>query len=273
VNRLVLLVLALFWGVMTYLLWRSEYGGAGDFGSPLPVDVVWQRMLTAPDDSALEIRHGRDRIGRVVWAPNVGQELAAGKVDDLAQEGRVLAATHYSIDLDGLVQPVPDERGYRLTSQVRFATNNAWEAFSLRVSQRPDRWLINADATNRTVELSLLQDGAELARTFTFDELARPDKLLAEFGAPWAAALLAGALPGGALTGAGFAPERLAAGIKVDARQDWFEIGNSRLRAYRLRLQLSENLRVTIFLSRAGEILRAEFPDHWVFINEKFLGY
>lgn len=269
-NRLLLPVLLLFWGVMTYLLWRSEYTTGGDSGAPVPVELVWQRMLTAPDDSALEIRHGRERLGRVVWAPNVGQELETGKVNSLSGEGRVLQATRYTIDLDGLVQPVSGERGYRIASQVQFTTNNAWEAFNLRVSQRPNRWTIGADVTNRAIEIEVLQDDALFERTIPFDDLARPEKLLAELGVPWAAGLLAGALPGGSLTGGAFSLDRLAAGIKWDARQDWFEVSSSRIRAYRLRVHLSENLRVTVFVSRAGEILRADFPDHWTLINEKF---
>lgn len=277
-NRLLLPVLLLFWGVMTFLLWRSEYGGAGDFGTSLPAEVVWQRMLTAPDDSALEIRHGRERIGRVVWAPNVGQELETGKVNDLTQEGRVINATHYTIDLDGIAQLAEGERGFRFSSQLRFLTNHTWDALGLRLSQRPNRWALAVDATNRTIELSGRQDGVDWERAFTFEELQRPERLLAEMGVPRVVGLLAGAVPpgllgGGAPGGGGFSPGRLAADVKVDARQDWYEIGNTRLRAYRLRLQLGESLRVTVFLSRAGEILRAEFPDHWVFINEKFLGY
>jgi hypothetical protein len=275
VNRLVLPALLAFWGVMAFLLWRSEYGVGVDFGTPVPLEAVWQRILTAPDDSALEIRHGRERHGRVVWAPNVGQELETGKVDDLAGSGQVRQATHYTIDLDGSLQPVAGERGFRFSSQARFATNNSWEAFNVRVSQRPMRWTLSADATNRAIVITILEEDGQWERSISFDELARPEKLLAELGAPWAAGLLAGVLPAGpsgAVGARAFSPERLAAGIKIEARQDWFEVSNSRIRAYQVRLRLTESLRATIIVSRAGEILRAEFPDHWVFINEKFLG-
>lgn len=260
-------MLLLFWGVMTFLLWRSEYGG-GEFGTPVPVQTVWERMLTAPDDSALEIRHGRERVGRVTWSPNVGQELATGKVNDLAAEGQVRQAAYYTIDLDGYLRFPAEDRSVRFSSQARFGTNHQWQLFNLRVAQRPDLWSLAADTTNRTIELSARLDDVEWSQVIGFDELRNPARLLTRMGAPWAAALLAGALPGGEIS-----PERLAAGARWEARQDWFELGHTRLRAYRLTWQLTETLRVQLFISRAGEILRADLPDRWTLLNDKFLGY
>ena len=36
------------------------------------------------------------------------------------------------------------------------------------------------------------------------------------------------------------------------------------MRAYRIRGRLFENLEVVVYVSRAGELLRVELPDHYV---------
>ena len=75
-GRLVFPLIALFWVVMNFLLWRSEFGGRGEIGGAVPVEVVWNKILTAPDDSALEVSHRGTKIGYFRWRANVGEEQA-----------------------------------------------------------------------------------------------------------------------------------------------------------------------------------------------------
>ena len=49
--RLFLLGVTVFWLAMNYLLWQSQYGGHSLFGSALPAEVVWDKILNAPDNS------------------------------------------------------------------------------------------------------------------------------------------------------------------------------------------------------------------------------
>src|SRR5512136_508398 len=83
-TRAALMVLTLFWLAMNVLLWRSEFGPRNPMGSVVPVEAVWRKILTAPDDSALEIRHRGKKIGFCHWAANLGRERATGKT--LAEE-------------------------------------------------------------------------------------------------------------------------------------------------------------------------------------------
>jgi hypothetical protein len=77
-NRLCLLLAAVFWITMNVLLWRSEFRGEDELGSAVPVEIVWHKMLTAPDDSALEISHRGNKVGHCRWRVNVGEELSTG---------------------------------------------------------------------------------------------------------------------------------------------------------------------------------------------------
>ena len=61
-SRLTFIAITLFWVVMNILLWRSEFG-AGRAGSPVPVAAVWQKILTAPDNSSLTVIYKGRKIG------------------------------------------------------------------------------------------------------------------------------------------------------------------------------------------------------------------
>ena len=48
IPRITFLAITMFWVVMNVLLWRTEYGVRGS-GIAVPVDLVWRKILTAPD--------------------------------------------------------------------------------------------------------------------------------------------------------------------------------------------------------------------------------
>src|SRR6185295_17083119 len=103
--RVYLLLVTAFFITMNVLLWRSEFGGRGHLGAPIPAELVWEKVLTSPDNSFLEIRHHGVKIGRAQWAASIGEEVATGKVipDELPPEGMVKTLTGYSINFDGTV--------------------------------------------------------------------------------------------------------------------------------------------------------------------------
>src|SRR5579863_1174232 len=105
VSRITLLTLTLFWLTMTYLLWRSEYVGQKKTGSSVPVDLVWRKILTTPDNSGLEIRHKKQKVGYCRLASSIGQELAMGKFlnDSLPPDASSTTISGYRLDLDGNV--------------------------------------------------------------------------------------------------------------------------------------------------------------------------
>src|SRR5258708_25535382 len=79
-SRIALLLITLFWLTMNYLLWRSEFGGRGETGSAVPVETIWRKILTAPDNSSLEIIHQGTKLGYCRWAANLGPELLQKKI-------------------------------------------------------------------------------------------------------------------------------------------------------------------------------------------------
>src|SRR5512137_2074644 len=100
-SRFSLALLALFWGVMNFLLWRAEYGDERKPGGVAPAEMVWQKVLTAPDNSILEVYRGNAKAGYFRWSPNVGQERSTGKTagEDDVPEGWVQQPSGYTIDL------------------------------------------------------------------------------------------------------------------------------------------------------------------------------
>ena len=54
-SRLFFLGVTVFWLTMNVLLWRAQVAGHSPFGSALPAEAVWDKILTAPDNSNLDI--------------------------------------------------------------------------------------------------------------------------------------------------------------------------------------------------------------------------
>src|SRR4051812_3989513 len=95
---------AVFWTVMMVLLWRAEFGSGKPVGASVPAAMVFDKILTAPDSSTMEIRHGTNRIGYCRWRPDVGQEFATGaRVEENEDplEGMVRNLAYYTLDVDG----------------------------------------------------------------------------------------------------------------------------------------------------------------------------
>ena len=54
ISRLTFLLITAFWVAMNVLLWRAEYDWHG-VGVRVPVALVWQKILTAPDISSSNV--------------------------------------------------------------------------------------------------------------------------------------------------------------------------------------------------------------------------
>jgi hypothetical protein len=257
-RRVILLLLVAFWLVMMVQLWRSEFGAHGPAGSPVPVGVVWEKILTAPDQSALQITHRGTNVGFCRWTATVGQEISAVMLadDDLSPEGLVNQPTGYTLDLDGNVN-LPD-LGLRLAYDLnlKLGRDEAWQEFHGRMRLRPDEYQIDLRAADKTVRVTSRADGATSSRVFTFDELRNPQKLLREVGGPLLPALLASA----GVPVSTNALSRLSVGVVWQAHQDWLLAGRTRMRVYRLETKLFDRYRIRVCVSPVGEILRVELP-------------
>src|SRR3954469_1524383 len=100
-RKLSIALITLFWITMNALLWRAEFAGK-EIGAEVPVSLIWEKILTSPDDSGLAVNVAGDRVGYVRWAPNIGEEIATGKKATEADiEGRVKKLTGYTLHADG----------------------------------------------------------------------------------------------------------------------------------------------------------------------------
>src|ERR1700690_562812 len=75
ISRLAFLAIATFWVVMNVLLWRAEYSERGS-GISVPVDLVWRKILTAPDASSLTVYQGTEKTGFCEFSTSIEQAMA-----------------------------------------------------------------------------------------------------------------------------------------------------------------------------------------------------
>jgi hypothetical protein len=265
-SRLFFLLVTVFWVTMNVLLWRSEFERSGEGGAAVPVARVWQKILTAPDDSSLEIRYKDARIGHCRWMANVGEAEATGKTmnEDFEPEGRVQALAGYTLDLEGHFYLEAADSRLRFNVHAEFSTNHHWQAVSARAGFRPVWWELGATNGTGQIEVRGEDETERWARTLRWGDLLDPSKLGGgEFGGPVLMALLSGGLPRGLLSGAS---KDLAS--RAEARNDWLQWGRSKVRVYRVTIPLFDRPSVTAYISRVGEVLRLELPNRVLLVNE-----
>jgi len=264
-SRLCFVLTAGFFLTMNVLLVVSEFGGGNKLGSAVPAEIVWQKVLTAPDNSTLEIRHHGVKIGLGRWMPAVGEDLATGRrlAEGAPPEGMVRTLSNYTIDFEGNLA-FADSTRFRFSCDLKLSTNQVWQQFNLKLSARPAVWEIHSVAADQTVQFTSDEGDGRTQRTIKFADLQNPQKFLAELGDP--------ALPGiAAAMGLGLPSSPAATvslGLEWEARTDWLPIGHTQMRVYRLEARLLGRFRAVILVSLEGEILRVELPDDIVLTND-----
>jgi hypothetical protein len=243
---------AAFWVVMSYLLWRSEVGGHSVFGSALPPASVWEKILTAPDNSKLDIYDHDVKTGFGSWT--------AGAADSPLLNGRILTSEYhpgvvaakpsgYSLNFEGSLL-------YKGTNHVRYLvsfaldTNKVWKEFHFHASTRPRTFDLLASADQQKLFLTVDDGISPWERNWTFAELRDPQALMGEVGGAFALGVLSvnQSLPGVA-----------GQGIQWEAHEDHLKIGGVKMRAYRLDAYILGQ-KVEIFVSLVGEILQVSLP-------------
>lgn len=270
VTRIWIGLVTVLWVTMSWLLWRSEFGHHRQVASSVPPAIVWKKILTAPDSSMLEIRHGTNRIGYGRWRPGVGQEIATGArmIEDEPLEGMVRQLANYTLDFDGNLRLPDFPTRLSFSSGMKLDTNQAWQTFEVRLTVQPDVYEVRANAADETVRLHVNAGADRIERTFRFADFQNPQKLLLELGGPMLPAMAA-------TMGLPLSTNKLSAaslGLRWEARHDSLLIGGNRVRAYRLEARPLERFKVTIYVSPVGEILRAELPGNIVLVNDHLAG-
>lgn len=265
--RVAFLVVTAFFVTMNVLLWRSEYGSRGRFGGPVPTELVWEKVLTSPDNSWLEIRHRGVKVGRAHWAATIGDAFATGRVmEELPPEGMVKALTGYSIDFDGTIS-LDDLTRLRFSCHLNLDTNQVWQELNLRLALKPMSWEVLASNEARTVTFHLDDGERKIERTFTDQQLRDPARIAREIGGGAAPAILSALGVPLQLPGTGAASFR----FKWEAANDRLRIGSNLVRVFRLEAKLIERYKIVMYVSPVGELLRVELPDEIVLTNDALL--
>ncbi len=250
-----------FWVLMNVLLWRSEFAGASRLGNTVPVEVVWQKILSAPDDSALEIlMHGK-KMGFCRWIPNVGEEAATGKVSTDELEGMVKHLSGYNLNVEGNFLLAENRGRFRFEFKGQFETNQSWKELILKTILRPSVWEFHARAAEQTLELKESDGDSQWQHTFAIADLQNPRKVLDELGLAGIGGMLA---PLGFSEGAG----NFALGLKWTAQHDFLKIGHSEVRVYRVQARLLDRYQIIAWISLVGEVMRVELPNEIVLLND-----
>ncbi|HEY1171400.1 MAG TPA: hypothetical protein VGH19_08540 [Verrucomicrobiae bacterium] len=264
-NRFLFTLLAGFWLTMSYLLWKSEIRGRFQPGNEIPVNLVFEKILTSPDNSNMEIRRRGKRIGYVRWSASIGEETATGRRSSLdAPIGMVKQMSSYTIDADGGLTALESGQHFKFFTSMKFATNFAWEDFSIRLNQRPFTAEMRTIATEKTATFRLSDTITDWEQTVPLEDLKNPKKLVVKFGGP----IVGNAV--GMLMEEGVAKaRRTTSEIKWRAYNDWLRVGYAQFRIYRLRATLGEGQEIVVSVSRVGEILKVELPNEMVLVNDE----
>lgn len=264
-TRLLFWLVTAFFITMNVLLWRYEFGSRQNLGR-VPVETVWHKMLIAPDNSRLEIRHHGKKIGNGTWSPSLGADLATGKrmQEEPLPEGMIAEPSSYTVDFSGNFG-IDNLTRLRFEFGLRLTTNHQWQEMSLILKIRPSVWEVRASAEAGTVKFNSNDETGTSEQVYKLSDLAKPEKLFHQAGWPLSPVLVGAlGLPRN-LTQAGPAAFQL----NWEAHNDWLQIASERMRVYKLQARLLDRFQVVLFISLEGEILRVELPDEIVLVNDQ----
>ena len=242
-----------FWVAMNVLLWHAEYGPRNG-GTPVPLDLVWRKILTAPDTSSLSVYQDGQRMGFCAFSTSVEQEMAKLNEDQPPPEGLV-ANAGYQIRLNGNVAFGDFTNRLKFDGRVQFSPRREWRELDLKLSTHAATIEIHSLAAGQTVSVQITNRDANVFRVFTFSDLQNPRTLLRTLGGDAGGGFWSGfdlpVLPPGA---AALAPD-----IPWEARRVRLTMGREAVSAYRLETRVLGQP-IVIHVSTLGEILRVELP-------------
>ena len=156
-NRLIFIAIAAFWVTMNVLLWRTEFGAHGG-DTPVPLALVWHKILTAPDASSLSVFQNGQRTGYCELSTSIGQEMATLDADKPPPEGLV-ARAGYQIHLAGNFALGDFTNRVKFDGRASFLSARQWRELTLKVTSRSTVVEIHSLATNQTVHVKISSEG------------------------------------------------------------------------------------------------------------------
>jgi hypothetical protein len=252
IPRLLFLLIAVFWVVMNWLLWRVEYDSRGE-GIRVPVNLVWQKILTAPDISSLNVFQGGERTGFCEFSTSVEQEMAALDESD-GVPTKINSHAGYQIRFNGNVTLGDCTNRLTFNGQIEFSPQREWRELNLKLSAHATAIEIHSLAAEQTVHLTITSEGITNRQMFGFADLQNPNTIWSAFVGnlgEWATGLN---LPIDSQ-----APSVLAQNIQWEAHLDRLMLGDESVLAYRLETRVFDHP-IVVYISTLGEILRVELP-------------
>lgn len=251
IARLTFLGIAAFWVTMNVLLWHSEFGTRGG-DTPVPIQLVWKKILTAPDASSLSVYQNQERMGYCEFSTSVGQQMATLDEDKPPPEG-FATRSGYQIHLAGNVALGDFTNRLKFDGKVQFSPARHWQELTLKISTHTATVEIHSIATNRVARVKITSEGTVMQRDLTFDELSNPNDVVRAFAGNFADALL------GVVDLPQFTPEATQK-IEWDAERTRVKIGTESVPVYRLETA-ALGYNVVVDVSILGEILRVQLPN------------
>jgi hypothetical protein len=242
-----------FWLTMNALLWRTEYGARGG-DMPVPLQLVWRKILTAPDASSLSVYQKSDRMGYCEISTGVGQQMATLDEDKPPPEGFASRAG-YQIHMAGNISLGDFTNRLKFDGRVEFNRQREWQELTLKITSRQSAIEIHSLATNQTAHVKFSNEGVLLLeRDLTFADLQSPGALLGTLTGNGADGVL------GVFDLPALLP--VAAGQKVgwEARRTRVKIGTEAVPVYQLETSVLGHP-IIVDVSTLGEVLRIDLPD------------
>jgi hypothetical protein len=262
-SRALFILVTAFWLTMNVLLWQTEFGSRKN-SATVPVELVWDKILTAADDSSLTVFQNDRLVGACHMQTQVGEEWAQVS-DENMPTGRPQKTRGYRLRLDGsAILPEVTNR-IRFDGDLKLARKHDWEDVHLRVTMRPLTWEIRSSAADQNIRLKIDGGSEPVEIVLRFSDLHNPAALTYKLLGASSGDLVAEA---GLATVAGNASQ-VALGVKWDAREDSMRIGQTSVQVYRLHTRLMDRYEINLVVSRAGEILRADLPGGYRLINDR----
>ena len=250
-SRLLFMGIALFWGSMNFFLWNREYGAQGG-DTPVPFELVWKKILTAPDASSLSVYQNHDRMGYAEFSTAIGQQMATMDEDKIPTDG-MLKRVGYQVHLSGNVAMGDFTNRLKFDGRVMFSNQRNWQEFYLRINSRQAALELHSIATNQLVHIKFNGEGMMLERDFTFAALQNPSTIVHAFAGNLGDLLLGSVeLPDFEL------PENRQP-VEWEARRTRVKVGHEYLPVYRLETTALGHT-VTVDVSTIGELLNIELP-------------
>lgn len=250
--RLTFLCIVAFWLTMNFLLWRTEFGARGG-DMPVPLQLVWRKILTAPDASSLSVYQKGDRMGYCELSTGVGQQMAAYDEDKPPPEGFV-PRPDYQLHIAGNISLGDFTNRLKFDGRVLFDHAHRWQELSLKITSRVSVIEVHSLATNGMAHIKFTNEGTPmLERDVALEDLQDPDAIVR---------LFAGNVTGdflGVFDLAEIVPDTNAQKIEWDARRTRVKIGAEAVPVYRLETTIFAHP-VIVDVSTLGEILRVELP-------------